>query len=314
MISVCIERARIVDLLSESETVRETRGESLARKMITVLREEQAEWERLQLNAAVIEEQPGLSVRSVMGGGGGGGGGIAHSLKMNNLSYVILTWLLEHSDTVARDVAFRSTKRKDVVMSMLPDSVHAGPTRKRKAGEGDDIINAEDRAAFEAATENAAAAAAAAGTTPSDRASIVEKPSYNARKHDSNKDISVATLRRCLDNTVPFQLKPAIARAFTRHMSRLTPPSRIAFSTGDDLVRNSFLAKGKVDDICDATWLAIAVALERFALIEKPSHVEREEYERGIVNARTAGVRVLAFDVGVRNLAFAIVHVTYVSV
>lgn len=281
------------------------------------------------LDVAVIEEQPGVNVRNCHGGAG-----MAHSLKMNNLSYVMLTWLLEHTPRLAPLAFFRSTHRKEVVMRCLPDSVHRAPDPKRRAGDGDDLLASEDRAsaaaaiaaraekaAAAAASVAAAAAAGSAGSDPSSHATpapLQPAPAaYGTKAHDLNKDISVATLRRCLMSAdpIPFALKPALKRSFRhRFPSMAAAPESVLFE--DACGALAATARGKVDDMCDSVWLALAVALERMALAEPPSYVERGVAERTLLlspptpETLRAGTRVLAFDVGVRNLALAVVHVS----
>jgi len=305
-IVVTIEHLDVYDILRDQPDVvaRDVRGESLARAMLQTLRGDVQTAIRsveAPVHVACIEEQPGINVR---GACSRGGAGTAHSLKMNNLSYVMLTWLLDSSELLAlQHVTFRSTKRKDVLMNMMDDHVHCG---KRKQRSADTALEEEERASCAAS----AARASCAASMPISERAVAAPVAYDGKTHDRNKDISVNTLRNVLraPEGVAWHLSPALTRSFQRRFSQPAPTS-LFMTSADRVDVGAKLARAKADDMCDAVWLATAVALERLALIDRPSQVERAAFERDVV-ATLGDVRVVGFDVGVRNLACAIVRVS----
>jgi hypothetical protein len=276
---------KVLDILgddAEHQNARSMRGFDLAMCMIDALQAEQsARFSGFGLDQVVIEEQPGHNMRS------GFHAGDAHSLKMNNISYVMLTAMR----LMGYPVVFRSTKRKDVLHKQL--AVGADPEEGAPPPVDSDLrIGTE---------------APGSGEDVPDEEGVVERVAYDAKRHKQNKRRSLLAAKQLSQegSLALAMMTRAHATRFERRF-RCPVPVGLRLHTALDVAG---LWKGKSDDKADAFWLAVATALEKLDLIDKPTTVTRSQWQDQLLTDPGRPWTVLAFDVGTRNPAYAVVRV-----
>ena len=276
-VRVVVEQVGVLDLMGklpdgDHVNARDVRGERLAHAMVAAMAD-------LPLapgvDLAAIEEQPGHSMR------GPARASDAHSLKMNNMAYVMLTFLA--CDRRTRVVTLRSTRRKDMAMDLLTKKAAPEPAEETAADPADPA-DQQDPA-----------------VSPLDRAG------YDSRKHAENKKRSLAVLRGLLASGGG----PVLARCAPGWLKRypgLAWPSELRLEAPAGFLEEH-LTRGKCDDKADATWLAVAAGLERLCMLARPTHVAAADYDANRLSAG-ASLRVLGMDVGTRHPAFCLLRVT----